>query len=386
MTWKKRTELPVYKQLTQFKFDAKKLVNAYQEYTENKIWDGLGNEYSNMCETYTKLPSMFFKDEELKELAKLSVTGDIKSARIGAEKAGFFEDISIYAGDVNKKTKRRRIRQLASLIPSYIEEYITRGSFVAGALAGKQIGLTESQQNIHGDFIAATTQTMYDGITRNSALNVQSLKTLSPFQSYSLTMWSNLQQFLGNTGVATTKQKKIKQLIAFLAVGSVFWRMISMLFAGDDLKKALFNPTINKFTVGSMIPYFGKSIDIKISEMLPWVDDLTWQKDSYWEQAFKKLGGVAKDYIDDKPNANQNAIKWANSYIAPIIGIPGSVMINNGLRMFLATEYDDYEFRDVNGKKYAEFYNPNIINYAKGTLFGIKAVDTPERIKRLEAE
>ena len=329
---------------------------------------------------------IFFKDEELKELAKLSVTGDIKSARIGAEKAGFFEDISIYAGDVNKKTKRRRIRQLASLIPSYIEEYITRGSFVAGALAGKQIGLTESQQNIHGDFIAATTQTMYDGITRNSALNVQSLKTLSPFQSYSLTMWSNLQQFLGNTGVATTKQKKIKQLIAFLAVGSVFWRMISMLFAGDDLKKALFNPTINKFTVGSMIPYFGKSIDIKISEMLPWVDDLTWQKDSYWEQAFKKLGGVAKDYIDDKPNANQNAIKWANSYIAPIIGIPGSVMINNGLRMFLATEYDDYEFRDVNGKKYAEFYNPNIINYAKGTLFGIKAVDTPERIKRLEAE
>ena len=65
-TWKKRTELPVYKQLAQFKFDEKLLVEAYEQYTSNKAWDGLGNEYSNMCETYTKLPSMFFKEEELK--------------------------------------------------------------------------------------------------------------------------------------------------------------------------------------------------------------------------------------------------------------------------------------------------------------------------------
>ena len=62
--WKKRTELPVYKQLKQFQFDPVKLVEAYKEYTNNKVWDGLGNEYSNMCETYTKLPSMFFKEEE----------------------------------------------------------------------------------------------------------------------------------------------------------------------------------------------------------------------------------------------------------------------------------------------------------------------------------
>ena len=68
MTWKKRTQLPVYKQLTQFKFDPDKLVQAYEEYTSNKVWDGLGNEYSNMCETYTKLPSMFFKKEELKDV------------------------------------------------------------------------------------------------------------------------------------------------------------------------------------------------------------------------------------------------------------------------------------------------------------------------------
>ena len=65
-TWKKRAELPVYKQLTKFQFDPKLLVEAYEEYTSNKEWDGLGNEYSNMCQTYTKLPSMFFKDEDRK--------------------------------------------------------------------------------------------------------------------------------------------------------------------------------------------------------------------------------------------------------------------------------------------------------------------------------
>ena len=38
MSWKKRTELPVYKQLTQFQFDPKLLVEAYEEYTNNKVW------------------------------------------------------------------------------------------------------------------------------------------------------------------------------------------------------------------------------------------------------------------------------------------------------------------------------------------------------------
>lgn len=63
--WKKRSELPVMQKLEEYKFDPKLLVEAYQEYTANKTWDGLGNEYANMCETYTRLPSMFFKEEEL---------------------------------------------------------------------------------------------------------------------------------------------------------------------------------------------------------------------------------------------------------------------------------------------------------------------------------
>jgi hypothetical protein len=67
-TWKKRNELPVFQKLNQFNFDPLKLKEAYKEYVENKSWDSLGNEYANMCETYTNLPSMFFKDEELKDV------------------------------------------------------------------------------------------------------------------------------------------------------------------------------------------------------------------------------------------------------------------------------------------------------------------------------
>lgn len=67
-TWKKRNELPVFKKLEKFSFDPVLLAEAYVEYVNDKTWDGLGNEYSNMCETYTKLPSMFFKQEELKNV------------------------------------------------------------------------------------------------------------------------------------------------------------------------------------------------------------------------------------------------------------------------------------------------------------------------------
>jgi hypothetical protein len=65
MTWKSRKELPVFKKLEQFQFDPVLLVESYNQYTNTKTWDSLGNEYANMCETYTKLPSMFFKDDEL---------------------------------------------------------------------------------------------------------------------------------------------------------------------------------------------------------------------------------------------------------------------------------------------------------------------------------
>lgn len=66
--WKTRKELPVCKKLEHLKFDSRKLLEAYKEFTTGKIWDGLGAEYSSLCETYTHLPQMFFTKDELESV------------------------------------------------------------------------------------------------------------------------------------------------------------------------------------------------------------------------------------------------------------------------------------------------------------------------------
>lgn len=62
--WKGRHELPVIKKLD-FKIDITRLQTELKQFASGKIWDGLGSDYASLCETHTKLPKMFFKDEEL---------------------------------------------------------------------------------------------------------------------------------------------------------------------------------------------------------------------------------------------------------------------------------------------------------------------------------
>ena len=62
--WKGRHELPVIKKLD-YQFDIEKLKLELNEFAKEKVWDGLGSDYAHMCETHTKLPKMFFKEEEL---------------------------------------------------------------------------------------------------------------------------------------------------------------------------------------------------------------------------------------------------------------------------------------------------------------------------------
>lgn len=62
--WKSRYELPVIGRLD-YRFDIDRLREEVAQFSENKIWDGLGTDYASLCETHTKLPSMFFKASEL---------------------------------------------------------------------------------------------------------------------------------------------------------------------------------------------------------------------------------------------------------------------------------------------------------------------------------
>ena len=62
--WKSRHELPVITRLN-YNFNIKRLQEELNQFATDKVWDGLGSDYAHMCETHTKLPKMFFKEEEL---------------------------------------------------------------------------------------------------------------------------------------------------------------------------------------------------------------------------------------------------------------------------------------------------------------------------------
>jgi hypothetical protein len=62
--WKNRHELPVLHKLN-WEIDIERLSKELEEYAGVKVWDSLGVEYASLCETHTKLPKMFFKEEEL---------------------------------------------------------------------------------------------------------------------------------------------------------------------------------------------------------------------------------------------------------------------------------------------------------------------------------
>lgn len=63
-TWKSRWELPVIGRLN-IRFDIERLREECKLFTRDKVWDGLGSDYADMCEAHTKLPAMFFKEEEI---------------------------------------------------------------------------------------------------------------------------------------------------------------------------------------------------------------------------------------------------------------------------------------------------------------------------------
>jgi hypothetical protein len=65
--WKTRYELPVIKRLD-IRVDIDRLRKDAEEFAKGKTWDGLGSEYASLCETHTRLPKMFFKEEELENV------------------------------------------------------------------------------------------------------------------------------------------------------------------------------------------------------------------------------------------------------------------------------------------------------------------------------
>lgn len=136
-TWKNRWELPVIKRLD-IRFDIDRLREELKQFSANKVWDGLGSDYASLCETHTKLPKMFFKDEELEGVScvcdldwtntsyqQLSLTefDDTYDLSQRTEKSGSIWDDRIAKHKV--EADERYFRKLKEDVPPYMREILS---------------------------------------------------------------------------------------------------------------------------------------------------------------------------------------------------------------------------------------------------------------------
>lgn len=133
-TWKNRWELPVIKPLD-FRVDINRLRTELSDFSKGKVWDGLGSDYASLCETHTKLPKMFFKDEELEGIdcvcdldwektsyQQLSITefDDEYDLSQRTEKSGTVWDERI--AKHKKDADERWFRKIKEDVPPYMRE------------------------------------------------------------------------------------------------------------------------------------------------------------------------------------------------------------------------------------------------------------------------
>lgn len=136
--WKGRHELPVVARLDEFSFDINRLREELAVFAKDKIWDGLGSDYAHMCETHTKLPKMFFKEEELEKVdhvcdlnwetssyQQLSLTEFDESYDLSqrTELSGTAWDSRIAKKD--PKADERWYRKIKDDVPEYLKEILT---------------------------------------------------------------------------------------------------------------------------------------------------------------------------------------------------------------------------------------------------------------------
>lgn len=135
--WKGRYELPVIARLN-IGFDIDRLRNELKQYSADKVWDGLGSDYADMCVAHTKLPAMFFTDEELNNVnhvcdldwekttyKQLSLTeyDDTYDISQRTEKSGTAWDTRIAKKDSH--ADERWYRKFKDDLPSYLREVLT---------------------------------------------------------------------------------------------------------------------------------------------------------------------------------------------------------------------------------------------------------------------
>lgn len=292
----------------------------------------------------------------------------------GLEAADYFREQEIY------KSKRQTFRNILGSVGSFVEKHLTVKSFNAGYTYAKEsLGFNEKDARIHGDITAATTQSMYDRVSRNSALNSSLLKFFEPMQSYVFTAYSNVLDTFGIVGIKRDAAVRTAEAAKWI-LASRMWTILWSQIFGDELYKAIYNPQFTKSTIGSAIPLFGLQVDIAISKTFPWLDDQGWKGDEPAEQWFKQTVRILDAAARGADNFERELMIYTFRYITPALGIGGSVPLQN-LTKLMSAKVNGNSFEDINGKEMDDFVYDNPLGWAAGIAFGRKAVDTRESDK-----
>lgn len=292
----------------------------------------------------------------------------------GLEAADYFREQEIF------KSKRQTFRNILGSVGSFVERHLTTKAFNAGYTYGKETyGFNETDAIIHGDFVAATTQSMYDRISRNTALNSTLLKFFRPMQSYVFTAYSNVLDTLGAVGVERDASVRGAEAAKWILASRMWTILWSMIF-GDDLLKAIYNPQFSKSTIGSAIPLFGLQVDIAMTKTFPWLDDAGWKGDEPSEQWVKQTTRIINAAATGADNFERELMIYTFRYITPALGIGGAVPLQN-ITKLISAKVNGNSFEDINGKEMDDFIYDNPLGWAAGVAFGRKAVDTRESDK-----
>lgn len=157
----------------------------------------------------------------------------------------------------------------------------------------------------------------------------------------------------------------------------MLWSALWSVFFGDDIWKAIMNPSHNKASVGSHVPVAGKDIDRQINK-LPWRTNQYWNK-SAPEQFLDETSDVLKVLGNDDEHARRELFLYANQYILPFMGIAGGSMTRN-LTNLTSAKMNKGRLEKVNGDLYKKLDVDNPMSWVMGAMFGTKAVDEPESL------
>lgn len=116
--WKDRTQLPVYKKLTQFQFDPVLLLKSYNE-IKDKDWNAMSNEYSKFTESHNIVTQKFDDAYQQYGLTEFDSNYNIEDR---TEKSGSIWDRKIAKS--NPHADERFYRKRKDNIPQYIEEVL----------------------------------------------------------------------------------------------------------------------------------------------------------------------------------------------------------------------------------------------------------------------